>query len=64
MIMTQKSRFIAVEGNIGTGKSTVLPLLAEAIGFKVLQEPVDDPKFLELYKTLYQEQYSNMNFSL
>lgn len=48
--MKQESRFIAVEGNIGTGKSTVLPLLAEALGFKVLQEPVDDPEFLRLLK--------------
>lgn len=41
---------IVIEGNIGTGKSTLLPKLAERLGFTQLQEPVDDPKFLELLK--------------
>lgn len=41
-------QLIAVEGNIGSGKSTMLPKLAEEIGFKFVQEPVDDPRFLEL----------------
>ena len=41
-------RVIAVEGNIGAGKSTMLPELAEKLGFKFLQEPADDPIFLEL----------------
>lgn len=41
-------KLIAVEGNIGSGKSTVLPQLAQEIGFEFIQEPVDDPKFLEL----------------
>lgn len=41
-------KLIAVEGNIGCGKSTVLPTLAAELGFKFIQEPVDDPRFLEL----------------
>lgn len=41
-------RLIAVEANIGAGKSTLLPKLAEKLGFKQIQEPVDDPVFLEL----------------
>lgn len=41
-------RLIAVEANIGAGKSTILPKLAEKIGFTQIQEPVDDPRFLEL----------------
>ncbi len=43
-------RLIAIEGNIGVGKSTLLPKLAEAIGYKQLQEPVDDPTFDRLLK--------------
>ena len=42
------SKFIAVEGNIGTGKSSVIPHLADLLNWTQLQEPVDDPKFLEL----------------
>ena len=42
------SKFIAVEGNVGTGKSSVIPFLAEKLGWTELQEPVNDPKFLEL----------------
>lgn len=41
-------RLIAVEANIGAGKSTLLPKLAEKLGFTQIQEPVDDPRFLEL----------------
>ena len=42
------SKFIAVEGNIGTGKSSVIPHMADAMGWTQIQEPVDDPVFLEL----------------
>ena len=42
------SKFIAVEANVGTGKSTTIPFLAEKLGWTELQEPTDDPKFLEL----------------
>lgn len=43
-------KLIAVEGNIGTGKSTMLPKLAERLGYTQIQEPVDDPEFLRLLK--------------
>lgn len=43
-------KIIAVEANIGVGKSTLIPQLAEELGYKQIQEPVDDPKFLELLK--------------
>ena len=42
------SKSIAVEGNIGTGKRRVLPHLSDLLNWTQLQEPVDDPKFLEL----------------
>lgn len=41
-------KLIAVEANIGAGKSTLLPKLAEELGWECIQEPTDDPKFLEL----------------
>lgn len=41
-------KLIAVEANIGAGKSTLLPQLAEELGYECIQEPVDDPMFLEL----------------
>lgn len=44
-------RLIAVEGSIGTGKSTLLPKLAEKLGYTYLLEPVDsDPVFAKLLK--------------
>lgn len=42
-------KIITVEGNIGTGKSTLLPKLAEALGAEYLLEPVDtDGEFQRL----------------
>jgi len=41
---------IAIEANIGAGKSTLIGKLALEIGFKHIQEPVDDPEFLRLLK--------------
>jgi len=51
---------IAVEGNIGVGKSTLLPKLAESLGdnWEFLTERVDeDPEF----KALLEEYYKNPN---
>ncbi|GAA4647751.1 hypothetical protein GCM10023116_00130 [Kistimonas scapharcae] len=44
----QTNHFVAVEANIAAGKSTLLPRLAEAMGWEALKEPVDDPRFTEL----------------
>ena len=41
-------KLIAIEGNVSGGKSTMLPKLAEALGYKQIQEPVDDPEFRRL----------------
>lgn len=47
-------KLVAIEGSIGTGKSTLLPKLVGSLTkltgdqWTQLQEPVDDPKFLEL----------------
>lgn len=42
-------KIIAVEGNIGAGKSTMLPALAMALGAKYILEPVDsDDEFKRL----------------
>lgn len=46
--MKQTNHFVAIEANIAAGKSTLLPLLAEELGWENIVEPVDDPKFTEL----------------
>lgn len=37
----EEMKIVCVEGNIGSGKSTILPELAKAIGYEYLLEPVD-----------------------
>ena len=47
-------KLVAIEGSIGTGKSTLLPKLVDELSKQTgdtwtqIQEPVDDPEFLEL----------------
>lgn len=36
--------YIAIEGNIGAGKSTVLPQLAEKLGFEIIREGIETDK--------------------
>lgn len=43
-------RIVAIEANIGVGKSTLIPELAKALNFNAIQEPVDDPEFTRLLK--------------
>ncbi len=54
----QQAWNVAVEGNIGVGKSTVLPSLAAALGddWQVLSERVDeDPEFQKRLKDFYED---------
>lgn len=58
-------RLVAVEANIGVGKSTLLPRLVDALNFfnsgvggkpwRQIQEPADDPKFMQLLDAFYKE---------
>ena len=45
----QKKIFVALAGNIGTGKSTAGEIIAEAFGFELFHEPVLDNRFLTPY---------------
>jgi deoxyguanosine kinase len=42
-------RYIAIEGNIGAGKTTLAKLIAEESGARLFQEEVDDNPFLSKY---------------
>ena len=54
MTQHQNNHFVAVEANIAAGKSTLLPQLAEELGWEHIQEPVNDPKFAELLEDFTQ----------
>lgn len=41
--------FVALAGNIGTGKSTAARLLSRHFGFEIFHEPVLDNRFLKAY---------------
>ena len=46
-------RFIAVAGNIGVGKSTLVSLLSERLGWKPFYEPVEENPYLaDFYKDM------------
>ncbi|PJE78884.1 Deoxyadenosine/deoxycytidine kinase [invertebrate metagenome] len=48
MQITQRNHFVAIEGNIASGKSTMVPKLAKELGWTHILEPVDDERFTEL----------------
>lgn len=48
-IISQGIRYIAIEGNIGAGKTTLARLLAEACEAKLFLEEVDSNPFLEKF---------------
>lgn len=41
--------FVALAGNIGTGKSTAASLISRHLGFEIFHEPVLDNRFLKSY---------------
>jgi deoxyadenosine/deoxycytidine kinase len=42
-------QFVALAGNIGSGKTTVAKLISRRFGFELFDEPVIDNRFLALY---------------
>ena len=47
-------KFITVAGNIGAGKSTLVKLLSERLGWQPFYEPVaNNPYLADFYKKFY-----------
>lgn len=46
---SSKNLFIALAGNIGTGKTTIATILSQEFGFSLFEEPVVDNRFLSDY---------------
>ena len=49
MTKADKKLFIAMAGNIGTGKTTAAKLISQQFGFELFDEPVIDNRFLRDY---------------
>lgn len=47
--MAQDKPFVALAGNIGSGKTTAAKIISNALGFELFDEPVIDNRFLRLY---------------
>ncbi|MBI5497063.1 MAG: deoxynucleoside kinase [Deltaproteobacteria bacterium] len=47
--MVEKKRFIAMAGNIGTGKTTAAKMISQKFGYELFDEPVVDNRFLKDY---------------
>ncbi|MHB1843520.1 MAG: deoxynucleoside kinase, partial [Deltaproteobacteria bacterium] len=45
----KRKLFVALAGNIGSGKTTAAKLLSQALGFELFDEPVIDNRFLRDY---------------
>ena len=59
------ARFIAVAGNIGAGKSTLVRFLSRRFGLKPLYEPVDDNPYLDdFYEDMKRWAFSSQIFYL
>jgi len=47
--MGKEKLFVAMAGNIGSGKTTVAKMISQAFGFELFDEPVIDNRFLKFY---------------
>jgi len=47
--MNSSKRFIALAGNIGSGKTTAAKILSQELGYELFDEPVIDNRFLRSY---------------
>ncbi len=58
-------RFIAVAGNIGVGKSTLVRLLSQRLGWKAFYEPVtENPYLADFYTDMRQWAFHSQIFFL
>lgn len=47
--MSQRKLFVAMAGNIGSGKTTVAKMISQTFNFELFDEPVIDNRFLKQY---------------
>ncbi len=47
--MSDRKLFVAMAGNIGSGKTTVAKMISQTFGFELFDEPVIDNRFLKHY---------------
>lgn len=60
-----KNRYLAVAGNIGSGKSTLVQFLANQYGFRAFFEPNDENPYLEdFYRDMQQYAFHSQVFFL
>jgi deoxyadenosine/deoxycytidine kinase len=58
-------KFVAVAGNIGVGKSTLVTLLSESLGWQPFYEPVgDNPYLADFYKDMHTWAFHSQVFFL
>ena len=47
--MSDRKLFVAMAGNIGSGKTTIAKMISQSFGFELFDEPVIDNRFLKSY---------------
>ena len=58
-------KFVAVEGPVGVGKTTLTKLLAESFGYETfLEQPSDNPFLGDFYNSLFGEKLFCKLFSI